>query len=93
MKRSIPPQGVKDDSGAYIKQKPSPPKSIDGLLAEGLTNIERMMDTLSQRTAAGRVEREDVQSLKDLISILHDLKEREQALLDSMSDEELEQHV
>lgn len=90
MSRKLIPPGLKDEAGAYIKEPAKPPKSIDGLLAEALMNIERIMDTISMKAAARATEREDVQSLKDLVSLLQDMKEKERELLDSLTDEELE---
>lgn len=64
--------------------------SIDSLLNKGLLAIERTMKHIVERSVHGVLERQDVQNLKDLMSLLQELKASEKDILDKMSDEELE---
>lgn len=103
MKRTIPEtsrqalvekllSGPKDESGAYIKESP-PDLSIDGLMLQGLEAIHGTMKAILRDTRSGIPSRESVQNLKDCMSMLADLKEREADVMDKMSNEELEKVV
>lgn len=70
---------------------PDAPPSIDLLMAKGLTALERTLNSVLLATNDGRPpERDDILNLRDCMSMLHDLKAKEQELLESLSDEELE---
>lgn len=67
--------------------------SIDVLMRAGLTAINRTLHSLLQDINAASPNspsRETIQSLKDVMAMLRDLKKDEKDLLDTMSDEELE---
>jgi hypothetical protein len=64
-------------------------QDIDTLMNRGLASISRMMGVISQQATLGTFDRETVQNLKDLMSMLGDLKKREAELLDSLSDDQL----
>lgn len=89
---SPPPQrplpGVKDDSGAYLPEGKD--LSIDALMRQGLEAIHGVMRSCLAEAKSGVPSRESVQNLKDVMVLLEGLKEREEALLEEMSDEELE---
>lgn len=88
--------GVKDVNGAYLPIAPTPPiastnaKSIDDLLVIGKAGVERLLGLIVSNITAGSCDRETAQVLKDCLSILHDLKAREDELFDTMSEEDLE---
>lgn len=63
---------------------------IDSLMNVGLRNISGMMNTISESVRLGVFDRETVQNLKDLLHMLGDLKKREQDLLATLKDEDLE---
>jgi hypothetical protein len=85
--RRIPVPGLKDESGAYIKEPVD--LSIDALLKQGLETIHGVMKVCRQAAKSGIHTREDVMNLKDCMAMLSDLKEKEDALLEEMSEEEL----
>jgi hypothetical protein len=90
----------KNSDGQYEKVKTPEPEplslrtdvSIDSLLNKGLLAIERTMKNLATKSCGPGLEREDVMNLKDLMVMLSDLKEKEQDVLESMSDEELKKY-
>lgn len=87
--------GQKDAQGAYLPPEPVAPEQepdldIDSLMKRGLAAIARLMRVITTDISTGCPSRETVQNLKDAMSMLKDLKERETELLESMSDEELE---
>jgi hypothetical protein len=65
-------------------------EDIDELLKRGLSNISKMMKIISEQATEGTFDRDTVQNLKDLMTMLKDLKKQQQDLLDTMSDAELE---
>ena len=101
MKKIVPPAltGTKDAAGAFVKESPGPSAptidltgpdvAIDTLLKRALGTIERIMKACSQEASTGAPSRESVQNLKDCVAMLHTLKEKEDEILDEMSDEEL----
>lgn len=84
---TVPVPGAKDASGAYTIQGRD--LSIDGLMQEGLAAIHGIMTACRREAANGNPSRESVQNLKDAMSMLHQLKEKEAELLSEMSDEDL----
>lgn len=87
----------KDASGAYIKpdQEAAVPIvvgdiSIDDLMKKGLLAIQRVMQACLIDASTGVPSRESVMNLKDIMAMLHELKKKEQELMDEMSEEELE---
>lgn len=65
-------------------------KGIDDLLLEGLYQIQRLLSCVKRDIDTGSPERDTVQTLRDCMSMLHELRKQEQALLGKLSDEELE---
>lgn len=79
-------------TGKYVfpKEAPQPDVSIDTVLKDGLINIKRIMDAIGGITVKGSIpDRTVVQSLKDCIQMLSDLKKTEQDLLDDMSEDDI----
>ncbi len=62
--------------------------SIDNILRKGLESLDKMMDIVHAESQ--NPSRETVQNLKDLMSILKELKKEEREFLDSLSDDALE---
>lgn len=89
--RRIPVPGVKDDSGAFVPEKVD--LSIDALLHDGLRSIHGVMKACLKEASTGHPSRESVQNLKDAMAMLHDLKEKEDALLEALSEEQLEKEA
>lgn len=91
--------GDKDENGIYTPAKVAPPTSvpdtdngdiaIDDLLKAGLQNIKGAMKAVSSDINTGMPSRETIQNLKDLMSMLKELKKDEKDLLDSMTDDQL----
>ena len=95
MSRKIP-SGTKDENGIYTpKPKASAVDadnvdiSIDDLLKVSLQIIKKAMKAVSDDVNTGNPSRESIMNLKDLMSILKDLKKEEKEFLSSLSDEEL----
>lgn len=83
----VPPKGGhKDDSGAFTKRD----LSIDGLLKVGLEAIYGIMHASLHDTSTGVPSRESVMNLKDAMAMLHELRKQEQAILEGMSEEDIE---
>lgn len=90
-----------DIHGNIIYPKPpSKPKkqalkevSIDHLLKKGLNTIHLIMKSCMDEANPGPSSRESVMNLKDCMGMLKDLKAQEDALLDGMSDEQIEQYL
>jgi hypothetical protein len=97
--KKIIQHSLKDESGSFIKpdvppeERDDPDLSIDTLLTRGLNTIDRVMKLVSREVSTGVASRESVMNLKDCMLMLHDLKEKEQELLESLSDAELESSV
>jgi hypothetical protein len=63
--------------------------SIDDGLKKGLQAVLLIIDRCLKAARTDLPDRETVQSLKDAMSILHDLKKKEAEILEQLSDEEL----
>lgn len=95
MSKYIP--GVKDKNGAYLPPTPKALQpedagdiSIDSLLKAGLQNIRGAMRAVTNDIGTGMPSRETIMNLKDLMTMLRDLKKEEQEFLKDLTDEELE---
>lgn len=74
-----------------VAERDAPPDlSIDSMLQRGLAAIDRLMRVITLDISGGHPSRETVMSLKDCVFMLNTLKEKENELLESMSEEELE---
>ena len=103
MTRKIVPsavQYVKDENGLFVKPPPPPgppeidkSKGVDDLLLEGLWEIQRLLECVRRDIDTGDPDRDTTQNLRDCMAMLHELKKREQELLDSLTDEELEKKL
>lgn len=65
--------------------------SIDLLMAKGLRALSTLMKSIELDMKMGSPARDTVMNLKDAMAMLRDLKKDERELLDSLSDEQLEQ--
>lgn len=90
---------IKDLTGAYVVLHAEPPipeqtvsdVSIDNLLNAGLQNIRKAMKEVTRALPDGiPPDREVIQTLKDLMTMLRDLKKDEKDLLKDASKEQLE---
>ena len=63
--------------------------SIDDGLKKGLQAVLLIVDRCLKEARTDLPDRETVQSLKDAMSILHELKKKEAEILEQLSDEEL----
>lgn len=70
-------------------QEASSDLSIDSMMQRGLAAIDRLMRCITMDISTGAPSRETVMNLKDCLSMLKDLKEREEGILESMSEEDL----
>ena len=91
--------GVKNERGSFLKvaklkeEKPSgdpSDTSIDSLLNCGLQQIKGLVRAITAEVNLGTASRETVQNLKDIMTLLLDLKKKEKEFLDTLTDEELE---
>lgn len=97
----IIPGIIKDDNGMYLKQEfPKPPVkdvdpdlSIDGLLKKGLLGIDRSLKYILEEITAGKVDRETTGVLKDCMTMLHELKKKEQEILENLDDDQVEKLI
>lgn len=103
-KKYITPNGIgeKDENGIYVKVTPKPPApvpqglesdrgtSIDTLLGKGLYSLDLLMKNILEQISSHTYDRETIMNLKDAMSMLHELKKREQDLVDNLSDDDLE---
>lgn len=75
-----------------VVREDSPDPSIDSMLKRGLENLDRLMRVITKDLSTGSPSRETVMNLKDAMSMLQTLKEREEEILEEMTDEELDIH-
>ena len=92
--------GSKDANGIFIKEPDAPTPapepsdiSIDDLMKAGLQAIRGSMKAVMSDVNTGMPSRETIQNLKDLMSMLRDLKKEEKELLDNLSEEEIEKLI
>lgn len=96
-------EGVKDSKGSFLPPLPpvkvEAPKeeaipdtiSIDNMLNTSLTSLYRILRHINgEISSPAGPTRETIQNLKDVMTMLHELKKKEQDLLNEISDEELE---
>ncbi len=103
--RKIVIPGMKDATGAYVKEPaPIPPApkpyvepnrddvSLDDLLSRCLITLWRQVYALQEASSGGgKLTPAQALELRENTKLLMDLKKREKDLLDKMSDEELEE--
>lgn len=91
----------KDESGAYTRRIIKPKVedesiniNIDNTLKDCLVVVRRIVDKLLEETAiTGLPSRECVQSTKDCLTMLIEIKKKEKELLDDISEDELRKIV
>lgn len=84
---------VLDEKGA-LKDAPLSSESItdisiDKLISNGLLALQRSMGFILHSITIQGPTRESIQNLKDIMVMLHELKEKESELLKDLSEEEL----
>lgn len=98
---------VKDENGQYLPFKVNTPSgeekeppssspvdlSVDNLLEKGLYAVSRALKTTMQNISSGSMAREDIQNLKDIMVMLHELKKHEGDALDKLNEEQLEDYI
>lgn len=84
---------VLDAKGALVdaplSSESSSDISIDKLLDNGLLALQKSMNFILHSITAQGPTRESIQNLKDVMVMLHELKEKENELLKDLSEEEL----
>lgn len=80
---------TKPEPKAQLSEPKGTDISIDSLLQDGLKSIHMLMRVIRDDIRSGAPERNTVMNLKDAMAMLHELKEKEQDLLDKLSDEDL----
>lgn len=63
--------------------------AIDDLLKSGLGAIDRLLKVIWTQISTGAIDRATVQNLKDCVSMLLELKKKEQEFLDGLPDSDL----
>lgn len=96
MKRIVPQQGVKDDSGAYVKVVPPPAMpvvtdvSLDAIHEKQLLILHREVHRLTELSATNLLSRDEGIAFERCVKILREFKKEERAALDALPDEELD---
>ena len=94
-----PPQNAtKDALGAYIKEAPVPqpeplpstPDSIDALLERQMLALDRVTRQLVIAASTGVMTKDEIQSLSTVMKLTIELKERENELLDGLTEEQVQ---
>jgi len=94
--------GIKDENGMYLKLNAKPQVkesidfidfSIDDLIKRGIRSIYGILKAVESDVGSGSPSREMVQNLKDVMTLLKDLKKEEKEFLENLSDEELQKLV
>lgn len=84
---------VLDEKGALVdaplSSEPMADISIDKLINNGLLALQKSMNFILHSVTAQGPTRESIQNLKDVMSMLHELKEKETELLKDLSEDEL----
>lgn len=76
-----------------VESPSTDPDSIDDLLKRGIRVIYNLMRVIEGEVLGGNPDRETIQNLKDIMTMLKDLKKEEKDLLSELSDEELSKYV
>lgn len=103
---ALPSPSLKDENGAYLPLPAVTPLtareeasgieqdlSIDSLLHRSLVTVDRMLKAITIQASEGTWDRESVQNLKDLTSMLLEFKKKEAEILEQMSDETIEKLI
>lgn len=95
---------LKDENGIYVRPE-NPDKrsaalasspvvesdlSIDKLLKDGLLAISRAMRIINMQISTGEIPKGCIENLRDCMTMLQQLKKKEDEILEDMSDEDLE---
>jgi len=94
-KRYIHPDQLKEPPVPEIKvqEVPITDLSIDDLLNRGIQDIYGIMRAIRVDIGTGMPSRNTVMNLKDCLTMLAELKSKEQDLLDNMTDDELAEYL
>lgn len=96
MKRIVSPNGVKDDSGAFVKVVPPPALpvvtdvSLDAIHEKQLLILHREVHRLTELSAANLLSKDEGIAFERCVKILREFKKEEREHLDSVPDEELD---
>lgn len=85
--------GGRKDADGKFHTAPPPNLSIDEQLGMGLEAISYIIVDIHHKAKHDQWEREDIQNLKDVMTMLSDLKKKEADLLEQLSDEEVQKLV
>ncbi len=92
-KESIVEKALESPKPANIPEPSTLDLSIDEMLKSGLKQIYKLLRVISDDITSRTFTRETVQNLKDCMTMLHDLKQKEDEVLDTLSQEDLEKIV
>ena len=67
--------------------------SVDRLIDNGLTVLQREMKNLLSQSARGKLDAASARDLRDTVKLLFELKDRESELLKGKTDDELKDMV
>lgn len=95
MKRPIP-NGVKDDTGAFVKVVPPAPEpvvtdiSLDDIHERQLLILHREVKRLTELSASDLLSKDQGIAFERCVKILREFKKEEREHLDSLPDEDLD---
>jgi len=78
-----------DDSPLVTDDQPLSEVSIDRLIDNGLTALQREIKNLLSLSARGKLDAASARDLRDTVKLLFELKDRESELLKGKTDDEL----
>lgn len=78
-----------DDTTQVTDDQPLSEVSVDRLIDNGLTVLQREMKNLLSQSARGKLDAASARDLRDTVKLLFELKDRESELLKGKTDEEL----
>lgn len=78
-----------DDTPTVTDDQPLSEVSVDRLIDNGLTVLQREMKNLLSQSARGKLDAASARDLRDTVKLLFELKDREADLLKGKTDEEL----
>lgn len=78
-----------DDVPPVMDDQPLSEVSVDRLIDNGLTVLQREMKNLLSQSARGKLDAASARDLRDTVKLLFELKDRESDLLKGKTDDEL----
>ena len=82
-----------DDTPSVTDDQPLSEVSVDRLIDNGLTVLQREMKNLLSQSARGKLDAASARDLRDTVKLLFELKDRESELLKGKTDDELKDMV